>query len=92
MSSQARLQSLISHKTRQLQSTLLFPQKNVDREENNHADDIHDDKPDNKLSREFHNMGHHGGIVHLHPGIEHLSNVDVEVKDCLDYDLETRKL
>lgn len=48
---------------------------------------MHDDKMDHKLGRDFRNLGHHPGMVHLHSGMEHLSNVDVEVNiiaHCLD--------
>lgn len=43
---------------------------------------MHDDKMEHKMTRDFRNLGHHPGMVHLHPGMEHLSNdvrIDVEV-------------
>lgn len=50
----------------------------MERDQNNHADNVHDEKVDHKIGRDFRNLGPHG-MVHLHSGIEHLSNVDVEV-------------
>ncbi|XP_066594609.1 orphan steroid hormone receptor 2-like [Prorops nasuta] len=47
--------------------------RNLERDQNNHVDD-------EKTSRDFRSLGHHPGMVHLHSGIEHLSNADVEVK------------
>lgn len=52
----------------------------MERDQNNHVDNVHDDKVDHKMGRDFRNLGPHTGMVHLHSGIEHLSNVDVEVK------------
>lgn len=43
-------------------------------------DNIHDDKVDHKMGRDFRNLGPHAAMVHLHSGIEHLNNVDVEVE------------
>lgn len=54
-------------------------QRDVDRDQNNHVDSMHDDKMDHKIGRDFRNLGHHPGMVHLHSGMEHLTNVDVEV-------------
>lgn len=61
-------------------------QRDVDRDQNNHLDNMHDDKMDHKMGRDFRNLGHHG-MVHLHSGMEHLSNVDVEVNICHCIDL-----
>ncbi|XP_067209909.1 nuclear receptor subfamily 2 group C member 2-like isoform X2 [Linepithema humile] len=58
--------------------------RDVDRDQNNHIDNMHDDKMDHKIGRDFRNLSHHPGMVHLHSGIEHLSNVDVEVKLARD--------
>lgn len=52
----------------------------MERDQNNHVDNLHDDKIDHKMSRDYRNMGHHPAMLHLHSGIEHLSNVDVEVR------------
>lgn len=52
----------------------------MDRDQNNHVDNIHDDKVDHKMGRDFRNLGSHAAMVHLHSGIEHLNNVDVEVE------------
>ena len=52
----------------------------MDRDQNNHVDNIHDDKVDHKMGRDFRNLGPHAAMVHLHSGIEHLNNVDVEVE------------
>jgi len=38
---------------------------------------MHDDKIDHKIVRDF--RMNHAGILHLHSGMEHLNNVDVEV-------------
>lgn len=54
-------------------------QRDLDRDQNNHIDGMHDDKLDHKIGRDFRNLGHHPGMVHLHSGMEHLTNVDVEV-------------
>ncbi|XP_011690413.1 PREDICTED: orphan steroid hormone receptor 2 isoform X2 [Wasmannia auropunctata] len=57
--------------------------RDVDRDQNNHVDNVpwrHDDKMDHKLGRDFRNPA----MVHLHSGMEHLSNVDVEVKLARD--------
>lgn len=51
----------------------------MERDRNNHVDNVHDDKVDHKMGRDFRNLSSHAGIVHLHSGIEHLNNVDVEV-------------
>lgn len=51
----------------------------MERDQNNHVDNVHDDKVDHKMGRDFRNLGSHAGMVHLHSGIEHLNNVDVEV-------------
>ncbi|KAK2589050.1 hypothetical protein KPH14_001888 [Odynerus spinipes] len=59
-------------------------ERDMERDQNNHVDNLHEDKIDHKMSRDFRNMGHHPGMVHLHSGIEHLSNVDVEVKLARD--------
>lgn len=40
---------------------------------------MHEEKVDMKLGRDYRNLSHHSGMVHLHSGLEHLSNVDVEV-------------
>lgn len=53
----------------------VFLQRDVD--QNNHIE-MHDDKMDLKIGRDFRNLGHHPGMVHLHSGLEHLTNVDVE--------------
>ncbi|XP_071641122.1 orphan steroid hormone receptor 2-like isoform X2 [Temnothorax longispinosus] len=58
--------------------------RDVDRDQNNHVDNMHDDKMDHKMGRDFRSLGHHPGMVHLHSGMEHLSNVDVEVKLARD--------
>ncbi|XP_076394262.1 orphan steroid hormone receptor 2 isoform X6 [Megachile rotundata] len=58
--------------------------RDMDRDQNNHVDNVHDDKVDHKMGRDFRNLGPHAGMVHLHSGIEHLSNVDVEVKLARD--------
>ncbi|XP_018048034.1 PREDICTED: orphan steroid hormone receptor 2-like isoform X3 [Atta colombica] len=57
--------------------------RDVDRDQNNHVD-MHDDKMDLKIGRDFRNLGHLPGMVHLHSGMEHLTNVDVEVKLARD--------
>lgn len=57
----------------------------MERDQNNHIDNMHDDKIDHKMGRDFRNLGSHTGIVHLHSGIEHLNNVDVEVKFLFTY-------
>ncbi|XP_076224311.1 orphan steroid hormone receptor 2-like isoform X2 [Nomia melanderi] len=57
--------------------------RDMERDQNNHADNVHDEKVDHKIGRDFRNLGPHG-MVHLHSGIEHLSNVDVEVKLARD--------
>lgn len=54
-------------------------QRDMERDQNNHVDNIHDEKLDHKIGRDFRNLGPHAGMVHLHSGIEHLNNVDVEV-------------
>ena len=46
-------------------------------------DSLHDDKSEHKMGRDFRNVSHHAGMVHLHSGIEHLSNTDVEVRSLL---------
>lgn len=46
---------------------------------------MHDDKMDHKIGRDFRSLGHHPGMVHLHSGMEHLTNVDVEVNILLLY-------
>lgn len=51
----------------------------MERDQNNHVDNVHDEKVDHKMGRDFRNLGPHAGMVHLHSGIEHLNNVDVEV-------------
>lgn len=51
----------------------------MERDRNNHVDNVHDDKVDHKMGRDFRNLSSHASIVHLHSGIEHLNNVDVEV-------------
>lgn len=56
-----------------------YLQREVDREQSNHAENLHDDKIEYKLGRDFRNLSHHPSMVHLHTGIEHLSNADVEV-------------
>jgi len=38
---------------------------------------MHDDKIDHKIGRDF--RMNHPGMLHLHSGMEHLNNVDVEV-------------
>lgn len=53
----------------------------MERDQSNHMDSLHDDKSEHKMGREFRNMSHHPGMVHLHSGIEHLSNSDVEVRE-----------
>ncbi|CAD1476852.1 unnamed protein product, partial [Heterotrigona itama] len=58
--------------------------RDMDRDQNNHVDNIHDDKVDHKIGRDFRNLGPHAAMVHLHSGIEHLNNVDVEVKLARD--------
>nr|KAF7417095.1 hypothetical protein H0235_011626 [Vespula pensylvanica] len=58
--------------------------RDMERDQNNHVDNLHDDKIDHKMSRDYRNMGHHPAMLHLHSGIEHLSNVDVEVKLARD--------
>lgn len=48
-------------------------------------DNMHDDKIDHKIGRDFRIS--HPGMVHLHSGMEHLNNVDVEVnihRRCID--------
>lgn len=60
-------------------------QRDVDRDQNNHVDNMHDDKMDHKIGRDFRSLGHHPGMVHLHSGMEHLTNVDVEVNILLLY-------
>ncbi|XP_043461034.1 nuclear receptor subfamily 2 group C member 1-A isoform X1 [Leptopilina heterotoma] len=58
--------------------------RDLERDQSNHMDSLHDDKSDHKMGREFRNMSHHPGMVHLHSGIEHLSNSDVEIKLARD--------
>ncbi|KAH0948716.1 hypothetical protein HN011_009796 [Eciton burchellii] len=50
--------------------------RDVDRDQ--HYDNMHDDKIDHKIGRDF--RMNHPGMLHLHSGMEHLNNVDVEVK------------
>lgn len=54
-------------------------QRDLDRDQNNHVDNLHDDKIEHKIGRDFRSLSHHTGMVHLHSGMEHLNNVDVEV-------------
>ena len=55
-------------------------QRDLDRDQSNHADSLHDDKLDHKMGRDYRNVNHHPGMVHLHSGIEHLTNNDMEVR------------
>lgn len=56
----------------------LILQRDIERDQNNHSDML-DEKVDYKMGRDFRSLGHHRNIVHLHSGIEHLNNTDVEV-------------
>ncbi|XP_014471522.1 PREDICTED: orphan steroid hormone receptor 2 isoform X1 [Dinoponera quadriceps] len=58
--------------------------RDLDRDQNNHVDNLHDDKIEHKIGRDFRSLSHHTGMVHLHSGMEHLNNVDVEVKLARD--------
>ncbi|CAG5093724.1 Similar to Nr2c2: Nuclear receptor subfamily 2 group C member 2 (Mus musculus) [Cotesia congregata] len=58
-------------------------ERDSERDQNNHSDML-DEKVDYKMVRDFRSLGHHRNIVHLHSGIEHLNNTDVEVKLARD--------
>ncbi|XP_020284412.1 orphan steroid hormone receptor 2 isoform X3 [Pseudomyrmex gracilis] len=64
-----------------IRSLCLRLQRDID--QNNHVDNLHEDKLDHKIGRDFRNLGH-PGMVHLHSSMDHLSNVDVEVKLARD--------
>ncbi|XP_024940495.1 nuclear receptor subfamily 2 group C member 2 isoform X2 [Cephus cinctus] len=55
-------------------------ERDMDRDQNDHVDSLHDVKTEHQLGRDFRNLANFPGMVHLHSGIEHLSDVDVEVK------------
>ncbi|XP_063994690.1 nuclear receptor subfamily 2 group C member 1-A-like isoform X2 [Diachasmimorpha longicaudata] len=46
----------------------------------NHHDQLIEERVEYKVGHDFRNIGHHRGVMHMHSGMEHLNNSDIEVK------------